>query len=117
MRGAQITVRCDCGEIAFLGYGERWSCPKCRRSWNTSQIPEDEYWGIMRDMRNLRLTTMGIALCMVLPVVALAPFLGPRILLLLPLVMGFWYLFYMPRWRRRVREQTRSLRKWKLRPE
>jgi len=117
MRGAQITVRCDCGEITYLAYGERWACPKCRRSWNTAQIPEDEYWGIMRDMRNLRLTTMGIALCMVLPVVALAPFLGPRILLLLPLVMGFWYLFYMPRWRRRVREQTRSLRKWKLRPE
>ena len=96
---------------------ERWACPKCRRSWNTAQIPEDEYWGIMRDMRNLRLMTIGIAACLVLPVVALAPFLGPRILLLVPLVMGFWYLFYMPRWRRRVREQTRSLRRWKLRPE
>ena len=117
MRGAQITVRCDCGEITYLGYGERWACPKCRRSWNTAQIPEDEYWGIMRDMRNLRLTTMGIAACLILPFIALAPFLGPRILLLVPLVMGFWYLFYMPRWRRRVREQTRSLRKWKLRPE
>jgi len=31
--------------------------------------------------------------------------------------MGFWFMFYMPRWRRRVREQTRNLRKWKLRPE
>jgi hypothetical protein len=117
MRGAQITVRCDCGEIAFLAYGERWACPKCRRSWNTSQIPEDEYWGIMRDMRRLRLTIVGIALCLAAPIAALTPFLGPRILLLLPLVMGFWYLFYMPRWRRRVREQTRSLRRWKLRPE
>jgi hypothetical protein len=37
--------------------------------------------------------------------------------MLLPLVMGFWFMFYMPRWRRRVREQARSLRKWKLRPE
>ena len=51
------------------------------------------------------------------PIAALVPFLGIPILLLLPLVMGFWFMFYMPRWRRRVREQARNLRKWKLRPE
>jgi hypothetical protein len=31
--------------------------------------------------------------------------------------MGFWFLFYMPRWRRRVREQARNLRRWQLHPE
>jgi Flp pilus assembly protein TadB len=117
MRGAQITVRCDCGEIGYAAYGERWVCRKCRRSWNTAQIPEDEYWGIMRGMRRLRLNVMAVALCLVVPIAALAPFLGVRILMLLPLVMGFWFIFYMPRWRRQVREQARSLRKWKLRPE
>jgi hypothetical protein len=117
MRGAQITVRCDCGEIGYVAYGERWVCGKCRRSWNTTQIPEDEYWGIMRAMRRLRLNVMATALCLVLPIAALTPFLGIRILMLLPLVLGFWFIFYMPRWRRRVRAQARSLRKWKLRPE
>jgi hypothetical protein len=117
MRGAQITVRCNCGEIGYVAYGQRWVCHKCRRSWNTTQIPEDEYWGIMRGMRRLRLKVMAMALCLVLPIGVLAPFLGIRILALLPLVMGFWFIFYMPRWRRRVREQARSLRKWKLRPE
>ncbi len=117
MRGAQITVRCDCGDIGYVAYGERWVCGKCRRSWNTTQIPEDEYWGIMRAMRRLRLNVMAVALCLVLPIAALTPFLGIRILMLLPLVLGFWFIFYMPRWRRRVREQARSLRKWKLRPE
>jgi len=117
MRGAQITVRCDCREIGYVAYGERWVCPKCRRAWNTTQIPEDEYWGIMRGMRRLRLTIIGVALGLMVPIAALTPFLGPRILLLIPLLMGFWYLFYMPRWRRQVREQARSLRKWKLRPE
>ena len=117
MRGAQITVRCDCGDIGYVSYGERWVCRKCRRSWNTAQIPADEYWGIMRDMRRMRLTVMGVALCLVVPIAALTPFLGVRMLMLLPIVLGFWFIFYMPRWRRRVREQARSLRKWKLRPE
>jgi hypothetical protein len=117
MRGAQITVRCDCGEVGYVAYGERWVCGKCHRSWNSAQIPAEEYWGIMRDMRRLRITVIVVALSLVVPIAALAPILGVRILMLLPLVMGFWFMFYMPRWRRRVREQARSLRKWKLRPE
>jgi Flp pilus assembly protein TadB len=117
MRGAQITVRCDCGDVGYVAYGERWVCPKCGRSWNTAQIPADEYWGIMRDQRRMRLTVMGVALAIVVPIAALVPFLGIPILFVIPIVMGFWFMFYMPRWRRRVREQARSLRKWKLRPE
>ena len=57
------------------------------------------------------------ALAFVVPIVALAVFTGLQLLLLLPVVMSFWFLFYMPRWRRRVREQARSLRRWKLHPE
>jgi hypothetical protein len=117
MRGALITVRCDCGETGHVPHGERWLCSKCRRSWNTSQIPAEEYWEIMRDMRRMRISVMGTALVLVLPIAALAPFAGVRILLLLPVVMGFWYMFYMPRWRRQVRERARNLRRWKLHPE
>jgi hypothetical protein len=117
MRGARITIRCDCGEVGYAAYGERWVCGKCRRSWNTAQIPAEEYWGIMRDMRKLRINAIIVALSTVVPVAVLAPFLGIRIILLLPVVMSFWFMFYMPRWRRRVRAQTRSLLKWKLRPE
>jgi hypothetical protein len=32
-------------------------------------------------------------------------------------LMSFWFLFYMPRWRRQVRERARNLRRWKLHPE
>jgi hypothetical protein len=117
MRGAQITIRCDCGEVGYVAYGERWVCGKCRRAWNTAQIPAEEYWGIMRDMRRLRINVIFVALAVAVPFVALIPLLGARIMILLPLVMGFWFILYMPRWRRRVREQARSLQKWKLRPE
>jgi hypothetical protein len=117
MRGALITVRCDCGDVGYVAYGERWVCGKCGRAWNTTQIPAEEYWGIMRDMRRLRINVIIVALAMVVPIVALVPLLGIRVMILLPVMMGFWFMFYMPRWRRRVREQARSLRKWKLRPE
>ena len=117
MRGALITVRCDCGNVGYVAYGERGVCDKCRRAWNTAQIPAEEYWGIMRDMRRLRINVIFVALAIVVPFVALIPLLGARIMVLLPLVMGFWFILYMPRWRRRVREQARSLQKWTLRPE
>jgi hypothetical protein len=71
----------------------------------------------MRDMRRMRISAIVTALAVVVPIVALAAVAGIRIMLLLPVVMSFWFLFYMPRWRRRVREQARSLRRWKLHPE
>jgi membrane protein implicated in regulation of membrane protease activity len=58
-----------------------------------------------------------VALALVVPILALVPLLGIRIMILLPLVLGFWFMIYMPRWRRRVRERARNLQKWTLRPE
>ena len=117
MRGARITVRCDCGQVGYVDYGRIWTCGKCGRGWNTGQIPADEYWGIMRETRRFRIAAAAMALSCFVPVVALIPFLGVRILILLPILMAFWFMFYMPRWRRRVRQHARSLQRWKLRPE
>ena len=117
VRGALITVRCDCGGIGYVSYGERWECPTCHRRWNTGQIPAEQYWGIMRDMRRMRINVLATALGIVVPIVVLTAVAGIRILLLLPVLMSFWFLFYMPRWRRRVRQQARNLRKWQLHPE
>jgi uncharacterized protein YqhQ len=71
----------------------------------------------MRDMRRMRINVLTTALGIVIPIVVLSVVLGLRILLLLPVVMSFWFLFYMPRWRRRVRQQARSLQRWQLHPE
>lgn len=117
MRGARITVRCDCGDVGYVDYGGTWTCPKCRRGWNTRQIPADEYWGIMRETRRFRLIAIAVAAVCIVPIAALVPFLGLRIGILLPVVIGFWFIFYMPRWRRQVRRHARSLQRWKLRPE
>jgi hypothetical protein len=116
MKGARITVKCDCGEVSYLAYGQTWHC-NCGRRWNTGQIPADEYWGIMREMRRFRLGAIGAALILCLTFGLLTFLVAQRLLLLLPVVMAGWYLFYMPRWRRRVRQRARNLPTWQLHPE
>jgi hypothetical protein len=71
----------------------------------------------MRDMRRMRLNVIATALGAVVPVLALSTVAGIRILLFLPVVMSFWFIFYMPRWRRRVWQKTTSLSRWQLHPE
>jgi hypothetical protein len=117
VRGAPITVRCDCGDVQHVPYGETWECPTCGKRWNTTQIPAEQYWGIMEDMRRFRLQVMGIAVAIAVPFALLGLFVGQRFFLLFPLVLGFWFFFFMPQWRRKVRAATRSLPTWHLRPE
>lgn len=117
MRGARITVRCDCGETTYLDYGDVWTCPSCGRRWNTTQIPEAEYWGIMHQMRQYRIQVMSVAFAIAIGFVVLGVAMGPQVWLLAPVVITFWLLVFMPRWRRKVRAAARSLPTWKLRPE
>jgi hypothetical protein len=117
MRGPPITVRCDCGEIAHLPYGERWQCPRCNRKWDTNQIPSEEYWGIIREMRRYRLNVITAALVMTAVMLVLGRFLGARVFPLGIVLAGVFSILYMPRWRRRVRARARSLPTWQLRPE
>ncbi len=117
MKDPPITIRCECGETKQIAYGERWQCERCGRRWNTAQIPRDEYRAILRDMRRLRLSVIGIALGLALVFGALALFVSESLFLLLPAVLAFWFIWYMPMWRRKVRRRARSVPKWNLRPE
>lgn len=117
MRGAPITIKCDCGQVQYVPYGDVWECPTCHRRWNTNQIPADEYWSIMHDMRRYRVQVMILALVVGGSFAVLAALTGARVLLLIPIVMSGWYLFFMPQWRRKVRARARSLPTWQLRPE
>lgn len=116
MRGALITVKCDCGGLSYLAYGESWRCPECRRRWDTTQIPSEEYWAIMRRMRNYRFQAMAVAVVTAAGFALLAATQGQRALLFVPVVFGGWFLVYMPMLRRRMRRATRQLPTWLLRP-
>jgi len=117
VKGPPITIRCDCGRVADIPYGERWDCPECGRGWSTSQIPEEEYLGIMRDMRRYRVQAMIVGAAIGLGVFAFTTWTGRPILPMAMLAMTFWLLVYMPRWRRKVRGHARNLPKWTLHPD
>ena len=118
MRGAPITVRCDCGETEHVAYGDAWDCPSCARRWNTAQIASDDYWGIMREMRRYRLEVIAVSIVLGVALALTLANLGSRRFFPLVLgVMGVWFLVYMPRWRKKVRARARSLPTWELHPE
>ena len=103
--------------MKHVPYGETWTCEACGRRWNTAQIPAEDYWGIIRDMRRMRMTVIGIALGFAVLFGLLALFVAESLFLLLPVVLAGWFFGYMPWWRRKLRRQARSLPKWKLHPE
>ena len=115
VKGPPITVRCDCGVVEYVPYGESWTCPSCGRRWDTSQIPREEYDGIMRDMRGLRVRAMGLGAVIGVAVVLVSLISGGPIFPLALVAMAGWWLLYMPQWRRKVRARARQLPTWKLR--
>jgi hypothetical protein len=117
VKGPPITVTCVCGEVRHVPYGETWKCERCRRRWNTAQIPSSVYWGIMREMRNYRLVVIGSALGIAIVIGALALFFGLNLILLLPILFIGWFVWVMPLWRRKLRRRTRNLPSWQLTPE
>ena len=117
MKGPPITVTCVCGEARHVPYGETWQCERCRRRWNTAQIPPDVYWGIMREMRNYRLVVIGSVLGLAAVIGTLALVFALNVILLLPVLFIGWFIWFMPLWRRKLRRRTRSLPSWKLTPE
>jgi Flp pilus assembly protein TadB len=115
--GPPITVSCECGQARHVPYGETWRCEGCGRRWNTAQIPAEEYRAILREMRRFRLVVIALAAAIGLLFALLGLLLGPSIFVLLPVVLGAWFLAFMPWWRRRMRRRARSLPTWQLRPE
>jgi hypothetical protein len=117
MRKPPITVNCDCGQTKQVAYGERWRCDGCHRSWDTRQIPEAEYVGLLRRMRRYRLEAIFLAAALAAILVPLIVLVSPSYIFLTPIVAGAWLFLYLPRWRRKVREAARSSPRWQLHPE
>ena len=112
-----ITISCDCGESKEVQYGARWECEHCGRVWDTRQIPAEEYDGLLRRMRRVRLEAFVIAGLVAAVVIPLIVFVNTAIILLVPGVAAIWLFFYLPFWRRRARRAARQSPNWELRPE
>src|SRR5262245_30745258 len=112
-----ITITCECGEVRRLAYGERWKCETCGRSWNTLQIPPEEYDGLLRRMRRHKIEVLATAAIAVAVLLLLIVVVSPRFIALIPLAMAAWLFFVLPYWRRRYRRTAREAPLWELHPE
>jgi hypothetical protein len=116
MGGPPITVTCECGERRAVPYGERWTCERCGRAWNTQQIPAEEYQGLLRRIRRHKIEAVvsGAVAAAVLVALMVA---SPRFILLIPMVMAAWLFLFLPYWRRRYRRTVHERPRWQLDPE
>jgi hypothetical protein len=112
-----IGIRCECGRMQDVAYGDTWTCEDCGRRWNTSQIPPAEYAKVVDLARDLR--NRGLAGLLLISTIfgILAIVAAPTILFVAPVAIGLWYSWFWPRHRRLVRERARALPRWELRPE
>jgi hypothetical protein len=117
-RGPRITLTCRCGERRYLQYGERWTCEACGRTWNTRDIPLDQYAAVRRTQLRARRVPMAVA---VISLVCVAVFiiLGRAFggLILVAFAATAWSMFVRPIHRRRYRRQLAELPAWDIAPE
>jgi len=113
-----LTITCDCGEVGHVHIGEAWTCGQCRRTWDTSKVPREEYEAVMRSVRRYSVLTIGPPALMAAVLVPAAVLVDiSYAFLLFVLVMG-WGLLVAPQIRKRARRRVfEALPTWKLRPE
>ena len=118
VREPPITLTCDCGTIGYVTYGERWTCPTCERTWDTSQIPEADYAELLGRVRRYRLLTLGPPLVLSAVLIPLAIVYGLQYGLLLFVLVFAYAVFVIPKMRERASASVgRSTRSWELHPE
>ena len=92
-------------------------CESCGRVWDTNQIPAEEYEGLLRRMRRVRLEAFGIAAVLAAIMVPLIVLVNPALVFAVPAVAAVWLFLYLPFWRRRTRRTAASSPHWELHPE
>ena len=112
-----ITIRCECGETRDVAYGERWRCEACGRSWNTAQIPAEEYEGLLRRVRRHKVEALAMTAIAAAVMIPLIVVVSSRFIALVPIVMAAWLFVVLPFWRRRYHRTARSAPRWELHPE
>ena len=117
MKAPPITIKCECGETKRVAYGQRWTCERCGRSWNTQQIPAEEYEGLLRRIRRHKIEVLAAAAIGAAVLIPLLVFVSGRFIGVVPMAMAAWLFLFLPYWRRRYRRPARNAPRWDLHPE
>ena len=117
-RGPRITLTCECGEVSYLEYGERWTCERCGRTWDTRRIPLEQYAQLRRTQLRFRRVPLAISVLSLACVVAFV-LIGKAIggVVLVAFAMTAWSMFVRPLHKRRYRRALASLPTWQIEPE
>jgi hypothetical protein len=118
VRGPKITVSCRCGEKQYLAYGERWTCETCGRTWDTRQIPAEQYAAIRATQlryRRIPLVISVVALACIVAGVLVGKALGG--LIIVAIAATTWSMFFRPIHSRKYRKALAQLPTWTLTPE
>lgn len=118
MHEPPIKITCDCGTGTSLAYGERWTCPRCGKTWNTAQIPREQYDALLASVRRYRLLVFAPAIGLAVILVPLGVLVNARYAYLLFVLELAFVLWVVPPLRRRAsRQALASTPKWQLSPE
>jgi predicted cobalt transporter CbtA len=118
VREPPITVTCDCEAVAYVPYGARWTCPTCDKTWDTRQIPGDDYARLLSSVRRYRLLAIGPPLVLTAVFIPLAITSGLQYGLLFFVLVFAYAVFVIPKLRKRAAESVRrNARSWELSPE
>ncbi|HEY2655393.1 MAG TPA: hypothetical protein VGI55_06360 [Solirubrobacteraceae bacterium] len=117
-RGPPITIGCECGERRDLHYGDRWTCEKCGKTWDTGRIPVDEYAQLCRTQARFRWIPLAGAVFVVASLIALV-LLGRAFsgILLAALAATAWSTFGRPQWKRRYLKAIENRPSWDIKSE
>jgi hypothetical protein len=114
-----ITLRCDCGEEGRSAYGERWTCPKCSRVYDTGKIPAGDYQAVADLDKRYRRGSQALMVFLALVILGVAV-TGQLLSIFagLGVVLLSWFLYIKPVIHRRHRKAVSNLtRKWELKAE
>ena len=117
LRGPPIALTCECGVKHDVRYGDTWTCEQCGRTWDTGQIPREQYEAIRRTQ--LRFRALPVALGLLVAAIAIFFTLTGNVFsvfFLLPISITVWFVFLRPAHRRRYRRAIADLPRWELHP-
>jgi uncharacterized protein (DUF983 family) len=113
-----ISLKCDCGADGKVAYGERWTCERCGREYDTSRIPAEDYKAILAIRR--RYQAVGWVLAVIVAAFVLFLVLANQPLQImagLPFILVTWFLYARPLLRRRFLKAIADRPQWELHAE
>jgi hypothetical protein len=117
-KGPPITVKCECGERRDLRYGDRWRCDGCGRSYDTNQIPVEEYASLRRNrVRDRILPSIVFAAAAAVALVFVLIGRPLALIVVFPLTGFLWSSFVRPARRRRQYQAIADRPRWKIRAD